>query len=83
MRLLAVIIGLLLIAGFTYAARFDFTGGEPRVVEDGTVSDTLEQSRKDFTNGQPSIVFDATAVETAVTVSTAGSDDEWFFLMIE
>jgi len=55
------IVGLL-IAGTAFASRFDFILGEPAVVDDGEVGDTLEQSRYDFTFGEPSIVFDSTAV---------------------
>lgn len=62
-----------LIAGTAYAARFDFSGGQPAVMDDGQLNDLFEQTRYDFTNGQPTPVFDTTAVDETPTESTAGA----------
>ena len=55
--------------------RFDFTNGQPTVVDDSTsaCNDTAV-ARFDFTNGQPTVVFDSTAnCTTAAVDNTAPS----------
>ena len=50
------------------AARFDWTLGEPSVVEDITSGTSDDDTRYDWTLGQPDTVFDATFVaDTGVT----------------
>lgn len=63
--LIITILGLFLVGGVAYAATFDFSNGQPGVMDDGTVSDTFEQTRYDFTNGQPTPVLDSTATQAA------------------
>lgn len=62
--ILLLLAALFVIPAVTFAARFDFTSGQPSVVEDTTTS----TSRVDFTNGQPSVVFDATGDTPVVPV---------------
>ena len=71
MRNLLIIIAILTLPAITFAARFDFTNGQPAVVNDGTPSDSFEQTRYDFTNGEPAGVYDATATDqSSVSNST-------------
>lgn len=44
------------------AARFDFTNGQPTIVDDSSTACKNETNlRYDFTNGQPTAVYDSTA----------------------
>lgn len=78
MKYFLFILILLAITGIAQAARFDSVLGEPTVIEDGTLSDTLQQSRFDASLGVPTILFDATAVQTAVTVVSVRQSIIWF-----
>lgn len=65
-KLLFYTIAIFSIATLAYAARFDFTGGQPTVMDDGEVGDTYQQTRYDFVNGVPRPVLDQTATQAAV-----------------
>ena len=69
----------LILAGIVWAfanaeaARFEYGNGQPNVMDDGVVGDTLQQIRYDFSSGRPAQVFDTTAVDTTPAVTTQGT----------
>jgi hypothetical protein len=71
MKKILITLGIVL-PTLTFGAIFDFTNGEPTIVNDGTVADYFEQTKYDFANGQPTQVFDTTAVDTSPTGSNDG-----------
>lgn len=62
------------------AARFDFSQGQPAIVDDATSTCNSQATvRYDFVSGQPAPVFDSTATCTAAVAATTNYPDIIFF----
>ena len=78
MRKILIIIGFLSIPLLGLAitgdnARFDFTQGQPTIVDDTTSTCNNQATvRYDFTSGEPRGVYDTTATCTAISVVEVG-----------
>jgi len=60
-----ILIGILLFFGFAYAARYDWSNGQPTIVDDN-----VNTTRYDWSNGQPKPVYQYQA-----PASPAGGDE--------
>ena len=76
MKKLLLILGLLGLPFMAFAitgdsARFDFSNGQPTIVDDTTTTcNNTATIRYDFSNGQPTGVFDTTATCTTAATPT-------------
>ena len=62
------------------SARFDFTNGQPSIVDNQTSLCTGQTTvRYDFVSGQPAQVFDATATCTAAGAAATSADAGVYF----